>query len=459
MNRKKIKFAFDRESMRSIDADGRMRIAKTPISKANICPYRGNEIPDAESLGLDPGKVYFLYRDPDELSKAAASFNNIQLLIEHEAVHADDPKHHLVVGSTGSHCVFENPYLFNSLAVWDSLAINAIETEEQKELSASYRYRADMTPGEVNGVKYDGVMRDIIGNHVALVVKGRAGPDVYAADQHLSKPLEPSNMKTSEMRGALKAFLTPKLAKDQKLGDLRPLLSQVNKLNFSPKEFAKTVKERFDSKLAKDTAIEMDEVIQLIAAVQNQDVLEGEDYDNDGVTMDDEDMPAVEPEATSDDMSDEQIIELLSGKVSPAKLTAIRACLNPTAQDEKDEKEKPSMNKEATKTAMDAAIKLEANKVRAEVLKEQKDIREAEKLVHPFVGEVVAMDSAEAIYRFALEAQGVDLTGVHASAFKPILKTLQHPNAARATPRVANDSQSLSVHEQLFPNAHTPKRG
>src|SRR6185437_4553767 len=40
-----VSFAFDRESMRSIDKDGRLHVAKAHISKANICEYFGKEIP------------------------------------------------------------------------------------------------------------------------------------------------------------------------------------------------------------------------------------------------------------------------------------------------------------------------------------------------------------------------------------------------------------------------------
>ena len=35
----------------------------------------GSEIPGADEMGLDPDKVYYLYRDPAELEKAAASSN------------------------------------------------------------------------------------------------------------------------------------------------------------------------------------------------------------------------------------------------------------------------------------------------------------------------------------------------------------------------------------------------
>jgi len=174
--------AMDR-SIRSFDSDGRLHVERTNISKGNVCPYYGSEIPDPTgTLRLDPDKQYMLLRDPVELSKAVSSFNNIPLLIKHFAVSADDHQPDLVVGSTGTDAIYQHPYLTNSLVVWVKDAINLIQREEQKELSCAYRYRADMTPGTFEGQYYDGVMRDIEGNHVALVEEGRAGHDVVVGD-------------------------------------------------------------------------------------------------------------------------------------------------------------------------------------------------------------------------------------------------------------------------------------
>lgn len=174
--------ALDRSSVRHYDADGRMHVALSPISKANVCPYSGKEIPNAEELGLKPNQVYQLLRDPDELKKAAQTSNNIQLLIKHDPVSIVDPKKDITVGSTGTDAEWNYPYLMNSLVVWDKDAIEGIESDKQKELSAGYYYTADMTPGTYEGVHYDGVMRNINFNHVALVVEGRAGSDVVVGD-------------------------------------------------------------------------------------------------------------------------------------------------------------------------------------------------------------------------------------------------------------------------------------
>ena len=141
------RIAFDK-SVRTYDQDGRLQIKLTNLSKANICPYFGSEIPNADALGLDAEKQYMLLRHPDELAKAAHTFNGLPLLNTHIPHSAADPQKDSVVGSTGSSAQFVAPYLMNSLVVWDGDAIAGIENNEQRELSCGYYYKADMTPGE-----------------------------------------------------------------------------------------------------------------------------------------------------------------------------------------------------------------------------------------------------------------------------------------------------------------------
>src|SRR5579862_1167055 len=171
------RIALDRASVRTIDQDGHLHVAESNISRAAVNGYLGSEIPDGEALGLAPGRVYQLLRDPLELEKAAASFNGKPLLIVHKPQTAADHDRELTVGAIANPR-WEAPFLKAELSVWDAAAIAAINSGEQKELSSAYRYRADMTPGTYDGVPYDGVMRDIAANHVALVESGRAGSDV-----------------------------------------------------------------------------------------------------------------------------------------------------------------------------------------------------------------------------------------------------------------------------------------
>lgn len=174
--------ASDKSSARVYDKDGRLHLESTHISKAGVCPYIGHEIPGWQKLGLDHDKVYHLLRDPEELKKAAPTFNGVPLMIKHVATSAEDHKPNDVVGSTGSTAAFNHPYLDNAISIWPQHAIDGVEDESKRELSSSYHYKPDMTPGVYEGTPYDGVMRAIVGNHVALVEHGRAGPDVMVSD-------------------------------------------------------------------------------------------------------------------------------------------------------------------------------------------------------------------------------------------------------------------------------------
>jgi hypothetical protein len=176
--------AFDR-SVRTIDSDGRLHVQVANISRACVNPYGGHEIPGAAALGLDPSRVYQMFRPPEELARAAPTFRNSPLLSEHVMATADDHRPDSVVGAVGTDVRFLAPYLQASLVVWASDAITAIEDGSQRELSAAYRYVPDMTPGIYQGERYDGRMTQIEGSHVALVAEGRAGAQVVVGDSKL----------------------------------------------------------------------------------------------------------------------------------------------------------------------------------------------------------------------------------------------------------------------------------
>lgn len=220
---KDVKFAFDKASVRTYDEDGMMHVALTPISKANVCIYYGKEIPDSEALGLDPNKAYRLLRDPEELKKAVSTFNNKPVLNKHIGVTVIDPPKESIVGSTGERSEFDGTYLKNSLVLWDIDSILGVETEKQKEISSSYRYKLDMTPGEYEGETYDGVMRDIVCNHVAIVPSGRAGSDVFVYD---SKPI---GIKLMSKLEKFWAYLLPKLASDANPDEVKEEVGKVIK--------------------------------------------------------------------------------------------------------------------------------------------------------------------------------------------------------------------------------------
>lgn len=368
-----LSLAQDR-SLRSYDQDGRLHVESSNISKATVNPYYGSEIPNYQQLGLEPKKVYYLLRDPEELEKAAPTFNNLPLLTKHIPVSADEPQKEVIAGTTGSDTVFEDGYLKCSLAVWDAEAIAGIESGEQVELSSAYHYTADMTAGEFEGRHYDGVMRDIVGNHVALVDVGRAGRDVVVSD---ADPFH--ERKTMKLKAGAKARIQ---------AAVQPLLAQ-------------------------DAELSPDELLQVIGSLTNE-VQTAED--------DGEDLP---PENVENVGTDEDEPE--DGENNPAPAEP-----EEPAEDEEPEAPeggapKPAQDAAISKMAMDAAIKraVEAERKRSQAL------ATAQREVAHIVGDV-AMDNAADVYKFALEQSGIDVTGVHPSAYRAMVGMLGKPKQPMA---------------------------
>lgn len=173
--------AMDRASQRTKDINGRMTIRDCRISKANVCQYVGREIPNAEALGLDLGRIYDLYRDAHDLEVAVPLFNNIPLMITHISSTAGDVQKQHIVGTVGN-ARWSAPYVIADLTVWDQLGIDVIESGRQQELSPGYNYTPDMVTGKATGRHFDGRMTKIVPNHLALVDTGRTGPDVMVND-------------------------------------------------------------------------------------------------------------------------------------------------------------------------------------------------------------------------------------------------------------------------------------
>ena len=176
-----LKIAKDRK-MRTFDHNGHLVVESTIITKAGVNEYLGNELVGYEELGLEPKKVYRILRDPEALKESLNTFKSLQLTIKHIEVGADKPEKEYTIGSLGSEISFDGEDVTTSLRVWDGDAIRLIESGKLEELSAGYYYELDMRNGEYNGEQYDGIMRNIRGNHVALVNRGRIGRDAIIKD-------------------------------------------------------------------------------------------------------------------------------------------------------------------------------------------------------------------------------------------------------------------------------------
>lgn len=346
-----MKLALDR-SMRTVDGNGHLLVKRTVISKASVNPYKGSEIPNHEALGLDPDRIYSLLRDKQELQKAVdnGTFDGINLLKRHVPVSADEPETDSIIGTIYD-VEIDGDNVIASLRITDQKAIDLIESGKMQELSSGYAYTADMTHGD----DYDGIMRNIHGNHVALVERGRIGRDAIIADEDT-------------------------ILKDLKL--------------------KKGALERIEAKHGLDPETLRKAKLALDEETEEEEEKKAED----------------EKEETKDKAEDD----------------------DPTdAEDEDDEEDKP-----VTKKAMDSMASI--------IEKRINDKYEAFEAVKPIVGKInVAMDSAEDVYKYALDHAGIDTSDTHKSAYKTLVKMhLKH--ASSAPKQIAQDSYFTDEPSEMF---------
>lgn len=451
--------AFDKDSVREKRRDGQLVVHRAHITKANVCPYRGEEIPGWEELGLEGNKIYELFRDPEELKKAAPTLNGVQLLRKHIPVNADDHQPYDTVGSLGTDAEFvedggEN-YLDNSLFINAADAIEGIESGKKRELSAGYHYTPDMTPGNFRGTRYDGVMRDIVFNHVALVEDGRAGPDVVVGDSMENLMAKPTKLGVHVL-AMTASRVAPLIAMDQKVtlpADLVGLFSGLTTKNFAATKgkLLEGVKLALDGKTKKGMALD-GPLEHLKAAVDAYEELAGPKADEpapeeakveDSIEPVGTDPGAAKNPDTPNVFDSAKVGEFLRGKgmgeddiktvcdMFPSNMAGDED-ETPEEKAAREKKEKEDMGKDmVSKPAMDAALKAQGEsfeKRLADVRKAEQGIRIALDAVRPYVGEIppsMAFDSAADVYRHALVMKGVSgAKEMHADALPTVLKTL-----------------------------------
>lgn len=441
--------AMDRESVRTVDKDGRLHVSETNISKAGVNPYWGYEIPGYQDLGLDPDTIYQVFRPPEELEKAASTFNNIPLLAKHIHVSSSKPEKEKQIGTVGSNARFDGEYLKNSIAVWDQDYIDRINDETQRELSSAYHYTAIKKKGVYHDQPYDLVMTDIHGNHVATVVEGRAGPDVLVADSAISTPEKVASVKLNQ---AQKKALSARLAQ------------------------AVAARGKTKSLIAKDGMIDAEAVedvlINALAATQT-----GEE------AKDDADPGKKDPDDTDGRRSDRGTAadeDDMGAKLLAGLKKLIEECEgggkdedidddgNSDANDEDDGKsdgDKPAKDNASTATPTEGARKTEQAKgamdaktirkaVTQEVAAELQGRFRAAGEVKAITGEIDAMafDSAEDIYAYAIKAAGKDPAKYERAAYKGMAHVLvEHSKAPAVSPVIAADAANAekSLTEQF----------
>ena len=155
--------------------------------------YFGSELIDGsdgdeiDGVKIIPDKVYRVYIPPEELERAADSFKLLPITNDHEWLgNGGADARDFQEGSTGESVTVKDDMIFVPLKFTGDEIITSLN-HGKEELSASYTN----TLSKSDNADYDFVATDIKGNHVALVEKGRCGPDVKV----LNKQMERKHMK------------------------------------------------------------------------------------------------------------------------------------------------------------------------------------------------------------------------------------------------------------------------
>ena len=449
------RLVYDRaqvDSVRNIDDNGYLHVGVSNITKEQVAPYRGNEIPDFEKLGLDPDKIYTIYRPASELSKpeTVKSLNGIPILLKHAPDSAEEPASNRV-GSTGTDAKWEAPYLTNSLHIQDADAIRRINDGTMREISMGYFYTPVLKHGEFEGEPYDLIMTDIACNHVALVEEGRAGPDVLVKDAALNSNLPAGDVGQEESTSSETNQENDMNEKEKAIAEILELVAGAG---IDPEVF----KEKLDLVIAKDEDQVDDEDTE-----ESKAFTEGVEYG--------EEKEKTEPEKLDREHESEGEERYLEGKdeaevgCDEDDLTAdaeevLKSCgldaddpvvktafqkgfAEGTKYGEEKEKTEPEKldrehESEGEKRALgeDSFEKIGAL-VRAQVEAKFDAIQETARSLGKV--RVSAFDTAADVYQAALKAEGVNIKGLAKSECRSAYRALMAGRAA--TKRVAMDSK------------------
>lgn len=152
--------------------------ADANVARTGIQAYLGREV------GKPEIPVVKVYRPESEVTdvNSVVTYSHTPVTMGHpsERVTADNWKKY-AVGEVSTEAEWKDGKIKLPLILKDADAIRAIQNGT-RELSAGYSCTLDWTPGEIDGVKYDAVQRQIRINHVAIVPRGRAGSECRIGD-------------------------------------------------------------------------------------------------------------------------------------------------------------------------------------------------------------------------------------------------------------------------------------
>lgn len=169
---------------------------ETSVSRFDFAPITGSETTEEGYLRVwcraartgtqlyrrADGSQVREYRPPEEVSSpdSLSTFGMKPATWGHPPVLLDAANtKQYQIGYSGSQVRYNDGFVEVALVVTDADAIEKIKRKDATEVSAGYKVDFDPTPGVTpEGEEYAGIQRNIRVNHIAIVPRGRAGPEV-----------------------------------------------------------------------------------------------------------------------------------------------------------------------------------------------------------------------------------------------------------------------------------------
>ncbi|MDG6828557.1 DUF2213 domain-containing protein [Glaesserella parasuis] len=365
------------QDKKEVDTNGWFEVKDNPLSKEGVFLYRGNQIilPDG-SRASNTDDLIPVYRPADEFSNPEAidSFKLVPWVDEHTMLGSEElgltpAERKGVSGVVGEDVYFKDGVLYGNIKAFSENLARKIENGK-KELSLGYRCSYERSSGEWNGQKYDYIQRNLRGNHLALVDKGRMGAEVRVMD----------SQETGISYGNF-IFTCDSLMEKNEM-DLEELLKQAV--------------EKFG-----DSATALAEIKKLLDE-QGQDN-EGNQEPPTPPATDDDEMggnPDDEPPAQDDDEDKlDKLLSLVESLVS--RVEALEG--NSKSEDEDDNQEEPQEKPKVGDEEEKGAQAMDMAEVTRQVTKRlnERDSMYKKVSLHTGAFDVSAMDSAEAVAAYA----------------------------------------------------------
>ena len=166
-----------------------------PVARSGIQEYHAAEMGDAFQ-DRDPSDIIRVYRPPEVIFSDAslASYAHKPITNDHppEQVNAENWDKY-AKGHTGGEVRVDGKRVFVPMMMSDGKTIEAVRSGK-REWSAGYSVSFDVASGTTpDGQSYDAIVTGQKINHIALVDKGRAGPDCRIGDNARRETPEPKD--------------------------------------------------------------------------------------------------------------------------------------------------------------------------------------------------------------------------------------------------------------------------